>query len=113
MKDLEKVLKACADINRLRILKMLQKRKMCVCEIASILGISQPSVSRHLKKLKEAGLVGYEQDGFWTNYYLDYKNKYSSKLLLLLKEWGNNNNLVIKDLEKAKVIDRNKVCHRK
>ena len=59
----EKVLKAVADRNRLRILKLLESKHMCVCELAFVLGIKQPSVSRHLKKLKEAGLIDNEQDG--------------------------------------------------
>ena len=42
MKELEKLLKALADKNRLRILKLLEVRKMCVCELASVLGITQP-----------------------------------------------------------------------
>jgi len=113
MKNLERVLKACADINRLRILKMLEKKKMCVCELASVLGISQPSVSRHLKKLKEAGLIDYEQERFWTNYYLGYQNEYSKEILLLLRSWENDNNRVKKDLEKASITDRSKVCSKK
>ncbi len=92
---------------------MLEKKKMCVCELASVLGISQPSVSRHLKKLKKAGLIDYEQEGFWTNYYLGYRNEYSKEILLLLRNWENDNNRVKKDLEKASITDRSKVCSKK
>ena len=48
MRELIKVFKAVADKNRLRIFKMLQHKKMCVCELAAVLDISPPSVSRHL-----------------------------------------------------------------
>jgi len=50
--EIEKILKVLSDKNRLRILNMLEKKNLCVCEITEILGIKQPSVSRHLKKLK-------------------------------------------------------------
>ncbi len=70
MKELTKAARALSDLNRLRILKLLEKRTMCVCELAAVVGITQPSVSRHLKKLKAAGLVCDKQSGFWTDYYL-------------------------------------------
>ena len=57
MEILDKTLKAFADSNRLRILKLLEKKKMCVCELAFVLGITQPSVSKHLKKLTSTGLI--------------------------------------------------------
>jgi ArsR family transcriptional regulator len=63
VKDLVKVFKAVADPNRIRILKMLQQKKMCVCELSAVLGITQPSVSRHLSMMRDAGLVRDERDG--------------------------------------------------
>ncbi len=62
MKEMVKVFKAVADPNRIRILKMLQQKKMCVCELSAVLGITQPSVSRHLSMLRDAGLVRDERD---------------------------------------------------
>jgi DNA-binding transcriptional ArsR family regulator len=70
MRELVKVFKAVADPNRLRIFKMLQHKKMCVCELSAALGISAPSVSRHLSMMKDAGLIEDERDGMWTNYML-------------------------------------------
>ena len=67
MRELLKVLKAAGDKNRLRILKMLQQKDMCVCELAAALGITQPSVSKHMSLLKEAGLVKDERNGQWRN----------------------------------------------
>ena len=110
MRELEKVLKALADNKRLRILKMLERRKMCVCELAFVLGITQPSASRHLKKLKNAGLIENEQNGFWTDYYLNQKGKYSGILTRYLKSWCNSDDAVKKDLEKAKKANRQKLC---
>ena len=70
MLDTTETFKTFADKNRLRILNLLQQRKMCVCELAFVLQVTQPSISRHLKRMKESGLIGDEQDGFWTNYFL-------------------------------------------
>jgi ArsR family transcriptional regulator len=58
MRELVKVFKALADKNRLRILKMLQYKKMCVCELSAALAITRPSVSRHLSQLNERCRVG-------------------------------------------------------
>ncbi len=120
MEDLENlnklqcVLKVLADKNRLRILKLLEKRQMCVCQLAYILGIAQPSVSRHLKKLKNSGLLGEEQDSFWTNYYLRLpKDKYIRKLVKGLQHWLNQDSVIRHDLKKAKGAKRSHTCVKK
>jgi ArsR family transcriptional regulator len=80
------VLKALADRNRLRIIKMLQRKPMCVCEITAVLGISQPSVSRHLRVLRDAGLVRDRRGGPWIDYEpaFDTDNPTAAELLALL-----------------------------
>ena len=84
---------------------------MCVCELAHVLGIAQPSVSRHLNKLKSAGLICSEQEGFWTNYHLkEADTTYGRILLSNIKEWLNDDETVRKDLIIAKDIDRTKIC---
>jgi ArsR family transcriptional regulator len=70
MEKTEEFLRALADDKRLRILKMLEKKNMCVCEITSVLGIRQPTVSRHLKRLEKAGLINQKQNGFYTDCYI-------------------------------------------
>lgn len=62
MKDLIKVMKALSDPSRVKILKMLQHKSMCVCEIKAALGVAQPMVSKHLKILEDANLVGGAQE---------------------------------------------------
>jgi ArsR family transcriptional regulator len=75
MKNFIKVMKALSDPNRVKIIKILQQKSMCVCEIQGALELAQPTVSKHLKILEEAGLVDYLKDGLWVNYYLsDGKN---------------------------------------
>lgn len=70
MKQLLKVMKALADGNRLRILRLLLDRPRCVCELQKALGITQPSVSKHLRILEEAGLVDKERSGQFIDYRL-------------------------------------------
>lgn len=111
MKDLERCLKALAEKNRLRILKLLQHRKMCVCELAQVIGVSQPSISRHLNKLKSAGLIDSEQEGFWTNYYLKVADTVYGRILLSnIREWLNDDDIIARDLMKAGKVDRTKLC---
>ncbi len=110
MKELEKLLKALADKNRLRIIKLLEVRKMCVCELAFVIGITQPSVSKHLKKLGAAGITAYEQDRFWTNYYLRQDNESLKMLLSCFKKHLSSDAIIKKDREKLKRVNRTKLC---
>lgn len=108
---LEKTLKALADKNRIRILKLLENKKMCVCELSRVLGIAQPSVSRHLKKLKAAEFVKHEQDGFWTNYILNKPaNIYAVKLNKLIKEFLNDDVTVKQDFIKSAGLNKEHIC---
>jgi ArsR family transcriptional regulator len=108
------ILKALGDRNRIRILKLLKRRTMCVCELAAILGITQPSVSRHLKKLRAVGIVGDEQDGLWTNYYLNpAAGPHVKTLLSDIHSWLNDDPVIKSDLEKAVKVDRTKLCCKK
>jgi ArsR family transcriptional regulator len=68
---LANLLKAVADPARLRILSLLQAQEngeACVCHLTAPLGLSQPTVSHHLKVLREARLVSSEQRGTWVHY---------------------------------------------
>ncbi|MEK7388443.1 MAG: metalloregulator ArsR/SmtB family transcription factor [Elusimicrobiota bacterium] len=62
--------RAFADETRLRILHLLTKGELCVCDIISVLEVPQPKVSRHLSTLKRAGLVADRRDGRWKHYSL-------------------------------------------
>ena len=70
MKDFIRVMKALSDPNRVKVVKMLQQKEMCVCEIQFALGLAQPTVSKHLKVLEDAGLVQFRKSGLWVNYSL-------------------------------------------
>ena len=83
MRDLVSVFKALADPTRLRIIKLLEKKSMCVCELTAVLKIKQSSVSHHLKILKDTGLVDDVRSGQWIDYELAIEkyNEYVPKLL--------------------------------
>jgi ArsR family transcriptional regulator, arsenate/arsenite/antimonite-responsive transcriptional repressor len=65
--------KALGDPARVRIVNVLATagEEVCVCELVPALGLSQPTVSHHLRKLAEAGLLRREQRGTWAFYSLD------------------------------------------
>jgi ArsR family transcriptional regulator len=67
------VFKALADPNRVRIVNLLANAEVpvCVCDLTPQLGLSQPTVSFHLKKLARAGLLRREQRGVWAYYSID------------------------------------------
>jgi len=110
MKDLEKALKAMGDRSRLRIVKMLESRPMCVCELRAVLGVAQPTVSKHLKVLRDAGLITDEQDGLWTNYRICPENDYARSLLRCVKGWLGDEEVVVNDLTKAAKLRRETLC---
>jgi ArsR family transcriptional regulator len=69
--DMARRLKALADPARLRLLSILMSapgEEACTCDLTEPLGLSQPTVSHHLKKLAESGLVTGERRGAWTYY---------------------------------------------
>ena len=68
-----KVAKALGDPIRMQLVDVLRKHagKVCVCELVPLFDLSQPTVSHHLKKLREAGIVGSERQGLWAYYYVN------------------------------------------
>ena len=64
--------KALGDPIRLQLVDVLRKHagKVCVCELVPLFEIAQPTVSHHLKVLRQAGIVGSEREGLWAYYYV-------------------------------------------
>ena len=89
MNDFLKVMKALSDRKRVQIIKMLQRKRLCVCEMQAALQIAQPSVSKHLRILEDAGLVTSYKDGLWVNYHLadGSKSPFAASLLGNLRHW--------------------------
>ena len=66
------VAKALGDPIRLQLVDVLRKHagKVCVCELVPLFDIAQPTLSHHLKKLRDAGIVASERRGLWAYYYV-------------------------------------------
>ena len=75
LKQIEKIAKALSDVNRLKILQHMQSNKGRIecMDIGGILNLAQPSISHHVKKLVEAGLIEPQKDGRYHNYTLNKK----------------------------------------
>jgi ArsR family transcriptional regulator len=114
MKEFIKVVKALSDPNRVKIIKMLQHKSLCVCEMRAALGVAQPTVSKHLKILEEAGLVTYEKDGLWVNYHLTdgSSSPYVASLLGNLRHWLEDEPEVIRLKKELPMINREDICRR-
>src|SRR5512136_3117351 len=109
MKTFLRVMKALSDPNRVKILKLLQHRPgMCVCELTSLLGLAQPTVSKHLKILEDADLVGFRKEALWVNYSLLDGNtgSYAGTMLGELRHWLEDQPEIYSLIRKAKSVSR-------
>ena len=81
------VFKALADPARVRLINLLATADapVCVCQLTPSLGLAQPTVSHHLKKLVQAGLLQREQRGIWAYYSLDREGLARAASVLDLK----------------------------
>lgn len=79
------IFKALADKTRLKIVTMLTKRKLCVCQIQKELCMSQPRISRHLSILKKAGLLESRREGKMMFFFVS-ETKQNRKILEFLRE---------------------------
>ena len=112
MRDLIKVMKALSEPNRVKIVKMLQHKSMCVCEMQEALRLAQPTVSKHLRILEEAGLVDFAKDGLWVNYFLANggRSPYVSGILDKFKHWLEDDPEIVELFKKVPFLDREKLC---
>jgi len=112
MRKFVKVMKAVSDPSRIKIMKMLQRRVMCVCEIQAVLGTAQSTASKHLKILEEAGLITSYKDGLWVNYALTdgTDSPYAANLIGNLKHWLEDDPGIEALIEKLPEIKREEIC---
>ncbi|MGE5313549.1 MAG: ArsR/SmtB family transcription factor [Acidobacteriota bacterium] len=112
MKASTAIFKALSDESRLRILKMLQVRPLCVCEITNVLELAASTVSQHLSILKKEGFILEERDGKWINYYINLRpaDQRISAVLASLDFWIGDNETVEADKTKVKTVDRVQLC---
>ena len=114
MRTFIKVMKSLSDANRVKLLKMLQHKSMCVCEMQAALQVSQPTVSKHLKLLEDAGLVGFKKDGLWVNYHLTEgsSSPYAASVLGNLRHWLEDDPQIAELVERLPTIRREDICRK-
>ncbi len=112
MRDFTKVMKALSDRNRVKIIKMLQHKTMCVCEMRAALELAQPTVSKHLRLLEEAGFVSSQKDGQWVNYHLadGAGSPYVASVLGNLRHWMDEDPEINELIERLPSIRREDIC---
>ena len=108
MRDTAGIFKALSDETRLRVMKLLGVRELCVCELMQVLNMSQPRISRHLGVLKNAGLVNDHREGKWVFYSLPngIESPEVRTVLQSLSSLANKDPLVIKDNKNLKLAVR-------
>ena len=111
MKVFIRVMKALSDPNRVKMIKMLQIRPLCVCEIKEALGIAQSTASKHLKILEDAELVRSFKDGLWVNYSFSdgSGSPYSASMIGNLKHWLDNESQILELNQILPGIDRHDI----
>lgn len=101
--DLIEIFKALGDENRIRILNLLMREELCVCEIETMLGMTQSNASRHLNKLKNAGIITCAKKSQWVYYGVNNEFIKENNLLYeFLKNKINENVQCLKDVERLK-----------
>jgi ArsR family transcriptional regulator len=82
MKSAIKTLKAMADPTRLRIVAVLLRSDVCVCELTAILGMEQSRISHQLRILRDADIVEDRRDGRWIVYAIPERSRRTLDLLI-------------------------------
>ena len=111
-RDEVRVFKALSDPNRIRILKMMLERELCLCEVREVLNLSNSTVSKHLSILRDAGLVLDSKNGKWVNFRINDKadqHLVRSAIRMVETSFGDDET-VRSDLKKVRSVDRNKIC---
>ncbi|MDY0406584.1 metalloregulator ArsR/SmtB family transcription factor [Virgibacillus sp. 179-BFC.A HS] len=98
MEEVALILKLLGDNTRLTMMKLIEKQACCVCEFVEIFHVSQPSISQHLRKLKDLGLVREDRKGQWIFYSIDKNNEYYSFIKPILDQLPNQD-YKLKELE--------------
>jgi len=110
-KRFTRVMKALSDPGRVVVIKLLARKNLCVCEITALLGLAQPTVSKHLRVLEEAGLISREKEGPWINFRLadGSDSPYAATLLDHLDTWLEEDPGLQEILARLPQVDRQQI----
>ena len=81
--SMERLFQALADRTRLRLLNLIADQEVCVCYLVEILGLAQPTISRHLAYLRRSGIVAFRRQGKWMHYRIVLPQEAPARQLLL------------------------------
>jgi ArsR family transcriptional regulator len=112
LEEKAKIFKALSDPNRLRIVRMLQGRSLCVCEIKEVLKLANSTVSQQLSILKEAGFIIEQKEGKWVNLMINPRpaDPVVASIIPMLGFWLGEDKTVKNDLIQIAIVDRNILC---
>lgn len=112
LEEKSKIFKALSDPNRLRIVRMLQGKSLCVCEIKEVLKLANSTVSQHLSILKEAGFIVESKEGKWVNYSINSHptDPVVASIIPMLGFWLGEDKTIKNDLIQIEIVDRNILC---
>ena len=110
--NLSKMFKALADDTRLRVLSLLKGRDLCVCQIAQALGLSQPNASKHLNRLRDAGIIECNKVSQWCFYRFTaaFQTNFSALYAFLVLQFDTNSTYIRDAKALDDVIDANLCC---
>jgi ArsR family transcriptional regulator len=113
MREKIELFKVLSEPNRVRILMLLLNRRLCVCEITSILDISTATVSNHLSILRKAEFLEDEKDGKWIRYGVtkNIKNPMVQEIIDCLPKWFIDEEVIKNDeIKVQKLLNNSMFC---
>lgn len=112
LEEKAKIFKVLSDPNRLRVIRMLQGKSLCVCEIKEVLKLANSTVSQHLSILKESGFIVESKDGKWVNYKINPhpSDPVVASILSMISFWLGEDQTIKRDLIQIETVDRNILC---
>ena len=113
LKEFIKTSKALSDETRVRIVSLLTRNELCVCQLMEILGMGQSTVSKHLGILRNAGLIEAEKRGTWAFYRLsrDKANRHGADFIRILSSLPKDDPLMQADEKKVKQVNKKGITY--
>ena len=109
--NIDQMFKAFADETRLRVLHLLTRGELCVCDLMDTLKLPQSKISRHLAYLRRTGLVHVRKDGLWKYYSLTKsEGKFHRGLIACLKDCFEEVDILHRDMVVLKKQQKAKRC---
>ena len=103
MNQISELFKVLSDDTRLRIINLLDKQDLCVCELVDILNLSQPKISKHIARLRSINLVSTKRNEQYIYYSLDRNNlDYMSIITTVLQT---SNTILLEDIRNLEKVE--------